>query len=926
MKKSIFHFIVLLFILNYIKVSGQSLPKEVIQEVLSSVTKQSDAQSLEKLYIHTDKPNYISGDTIWFKAYLFNAAYFTASKNSSVVYLEISNAYNQLVKRALVFVKNGLGWGNITLDSKIFPSGNYNLRAYTNWMRNFDNHYIFEKNFYISKPVETDILISSNINISKEAGKQKAHVKLSLTTVNHQPVQSEYYQLIVKQAEKSLYKNKIQSSTNGFLTFDFDLPEKLDISKLEISLQEIKQKEKSSVYQIPFIINQPENIDLQFMPEGGYLIGGIKTHVAFKALSVSGKGTNVVGAIYDSHQQKVLSFQSTHLGIGAFDFKPQSGESYTAKIDLPKLQSNIYPLPPVKTSGIVLNVVNQLESDSLEINIEYSADVQAKNYSYYLIGQSRGIACFGSVIKLQQNGKKIKINKAIFPTGIARLTLLSADKQPLNERIVYINHNDDLRLNIKKDKEIYTKRDNVSLEIIVTNKKGAPIQGSFSIAVTDNSQVKYDSLKNGSLKSNIFLTSDIKGYIEDPGYYFPIRTTIETWKDLDNLLLAQGWVDYNWKAIFQPLKTSLYPAETNFSITGNVTNVFNKPVEKAEILLLSKKPTFVADTTTDKMGVFHFKNLYPTDSVVYVLQANKKNGKNGNIEIEIEDFKPPVFNDEQNRMIPWYFNSDSSILKTVNNTIIYQSEQEKATGSRLLKEVKITAKKIINGSKNLNSDGESDLSLNQDDLQKEGKATLGELLTKYIKGFKLGYGRNTNIYYIGDKFFNLIIDGMDVDFGFPQTGSLIDYREYIKQFLDNYTAQDIKGIEVLSSTIYASVYFQHYINNIQSSPSDYAFVEVTTYSGKGPYMKKNPNILIYKPISFVSQKEFYSPKYVKKDDHIFIDSRPTVYWAPNVITNQNGMAKISFFTTDKIGSYTLLINGCDMDGGIVSTSEKMTIK
>ena len=81
----------------------------------------------------------------------------------------------------------------------------------------------------------------------------------------------------------------------------------------------------------------------------------------------------------------------------------------------------------------------------------------------------------------------------------------------MNERIVYIDHDDHLRIKITSNKKYYTKRDSVELDIEVTDKKGQPVQGDFSLSVTDDAQVKVDSLKRISLKSTILLTSDIKG-------------------------------------------------------------------------------------------------------------------------------------------------------------------------------------------------------------------------------------------------------------------------------------------------------------------------------------------------------------------------------------------------------------------------------
>ena len=897
-----------------------------IHEIINRVTAIADSSAREKIYLQTDKPFYTTNDTMWFKIYLFNAAYLTPSSKSGIAYIEIADEENKVDKRIMVSLFFGLGWGNITLKEKDFPQGNYTIRAYTNWMRNFDEHYIFKKQFYINSPDETDLLIRSRLNVVQEAGKSKADIGLQINKIDQQPLSNTDFQLRITEDNKVWYRDKIKTSYNGSLDFNFSIPEKANPDHLSVTLQTINKKEENPVYKIPVIFNRPENIDLQFMPEGGYLVTGMDTRVSFKALSEDGNGTSVSGSVYNRKHEEVLSFQSTHLGMGSFSFYPKPGETYTARIKLPDgTYSKDYTLPPVKPSGIVLNVINKLESDSLEIEITTTPDMQSPNSLYYLIGQSRGIACYGAAIRLNQQVNKMKVSKTFFPTGIARFTLLNGDKQPLNERIVYIDHDDHLRIHITSDKAYYTKRDNVGFTIEVTDKNGEPVQGDFSIAVTDDAQVKNDSIKRNSLKSTLLLSSDLKGHIEDPGYYFPSVMTTDVWQHLDNLLLAQGWVNYDWAFISQPLNPPSFAAEHVFSVKGEVTNIFNKPVKKSGVVLLSKKPAFVKDTVTNEEGVFDFRNIYPSDTAVYLIQARNKKGKSFNVGIEVNEFQPPVFEAPTKRIIPWYVNIDSSKIKTLHTLATYKEDWEKIYGGKVLAEVKIVAKKIIKDSKNLNEDGGSDLALNEEDLQKAGKVTLGDLLAKNVKGFHLGSGKFPYWYFIEDRLFHLIIDGVDIDWAKPVPFGTPDYQRYVKQFLDYYTAEDIKGIEVMKSSKYAGTYVQTFLGPFDRV-WDNAFVEVTTYSGSGPYLKKTPGVYLYKPLPFCSQMQFYSPKYNSKYDSSFIDTRSTIYWEPNIITGKNGKATLSFYTADHPGNYTLFIEGSDMNGNIESTTHKIIVK
>ncbi|HPE78162.1 MAG TPA: hypothetical protein PLC80_18855 [Draconibacterium sp.] len=97
----------------------------------------------EKVYLHLDRPSYWTNDTIWFKAYL---------KDSPIVdcnlHVELANATGTIISRKLYWAQSGLAYGQIGLSDAL-TSGVYQIRAYTDWMRNFDNHWYFKEDLII---------------------------------------------------------------------------------------------------------------------------------------------------------------------------------------------------------------------------------------------------------------------------------------------------------------------------------------------------------------------------------------------------------------------------------------------------------------------------------------------------------------------------------------------------------------------------------------------------------------------------------------------------------------------------------------------------------------------------------------------------------------------------------------------------------
>ena len=874
---------------------------------------------VEKLYLQLDKPNYAQNDTLWFKAYLLNADDLTASTRSGLLYIELSDSHNTMVKRMICPVVMGLSWGNIALNVDEIPEGSYTLRAYTNWMRNFGEDYVFKKQIYIASSHPR--LINSSFKETQQEGITNIQAGLLFTDLSKNPVRLQDMQLRVTDGQHTLYKASASTDMDGKVNVNFNLPDKTSAKNLSIILHDkVKGADTAKTYEVPIIFNQPQNIDLQFMPEGGALVTGITSRIGFKAIGEDGKGIDISGKIYDSKQQEVTAFESVHSGVGSFNFTPLAGNIYTAQLTSPDGNTKSYPMPVISQSGVCLRVDNR-PADSLRVIISITPDLLANRSAvYYLIGQSGGVVCYAAHITMKSTELISLISKNAFPSGIAHLTLLNEAVLPLAERIVYINHNDNLQLNIITNKNNYAPHDSVALNIKVTDKAGKPVIGSFSMSVTDDGQVKNDSLDSNIL-NDMLLTSDLKGNVEQPAYYFEDNSPERAVK-LDNLLLTQGWVGYNWKQLFLN-KVPAFAAEPEFRIQGRVTNIFNKPIAGSQVTLLSKKPAFITDTVTDKDGRFVFKGFLPVDTASFMIQVRNKRGKSNNVGVTVDEFKAPVFTQANKKAIPWYVNTDTLMLKNLNNRVIKQLYDEKIQGlGHKLKEVVIKDKKIIKNSKNMNGPGEADQILNEQDILKANKMTLVNLLKQKVKGFNEGYMlHDPNKYYkIYDARTYFVIDGFSLDKFYNNEGvtAINDYFHFMEQNLDYFTAEDITGIEVMFSSSYSSSYIGTFVSPFAIGDIKYprAFIEITTRWGHGPFVSKTPGTYLYKPLPVSLPKQFYRPKYNVKSAVTGADLRSTVHWQPNIVTDTAGRATVSFYTADKPATYTIILEGVDLNGAI----------
>src|ERR1700761_2087657 len=194
---------------------------------------------VEKLYLQTDKPYYTLGDTLHFKSYLLNADYLTPSARSGLLYVELDNTANKPAKQIMVPVTAGLSWADIPLDEKEIPQGYYTLRAYTNWMRNFGENYIFKKTIYISPVNNTSTLVTANFKPVNEPGKNTISAELQFTGLDKTPLRLKDMQLYVTDGRHKLFKYKAGTGMDGILKLSFDLNDKADINSLVIQAQQV---------------------------------------------------------------------------------------------------------------------------------------------------------------------------------------------------------------------------------------------------------------------------------------------------------------------------------------------------------------------------------------------------------------------------------------------------------------------------------------------------------------------------------------------------------------------------------------------------------------------------------------------------------------------------------------------------------------
>ena len=875
-----------------------SIDDDPISKIATQLNKWLSANPQEKVYLQTDKPYYAIGDDLWFKAYVTVGGLHQLSTLSGVLNVELIDDRDSVKQSIKLPVVNGLTWGDFKLTDSPFSEGNYRIRAYTNWMRNAGEEYFFDKAFTIVNSISNNVFTKTAYNFSSQNGQAKVNAVVNYTDLNGGPYVGDQVNYTIALGAKTIVKGKGKTDDKGDLSISFNnlANEALKSGRI---ITELQLPDKKKVVKTLLIKTISDKADVQFFPEGGNLVIGNDSKIAFKAIGPDGLGVDIKGVIIDNQNNQVCGLASTHLGMGIFNFTPENGKTYKARVTFADGSENTADLPPAVNSGYSLSIDNS-DADNVKIKIlpgQLVTGGASEAGPLGLVGQSGGVICYASKGKPGSKYFTAVVPKNKFPSGIAQFTLFSSAGEPLNERLVFIQNHDQLKMDIASEKQAYSPREKVKIDLTAKDKDGQPVVGSFSVAVTDETKTPVNEDTESTIFSNLLLTSDIKGYIEKPDYYFNAENE-KTRADLDVLMLTQGYHRFEWKKIIDDTyPPPAFQPEKALEVTGHIKNLLGRPVVNGRVTLFSKTGgTFLIDTTSDKEGRFTFKNLIFKDSIKFVVQARtEKNHKN--VEVNIDKVTQPK--SWPNKNAPDFqvnFNAGlSAFLQNSKGQYQQQLKYGLISNSVMLKEVEIKATKInpAEHSQNLNGPGNADQVVAGKDIEGLGCAQLGDCLQGRLFGVRFQNG----VPYLtaGGRYpMEIVIDGLSVD----------------SDVFNNINPGDIESIEVLKNIAYTSIYGGRGGNGV---------LIVTTKRGGGDYsvQRYTPGIITYSPKGYYKARVFYSPQYDNaKTNTQIADLRSTIYWNPNIVTNKEGKASFEYFNAGPGGTYRVVLEGIDANGNL----------
>jgi len=832
----------------------------------------------EKIYAQIDKPSYIAGEDIWFRAHLVEAQTHRPDTTSRYVYAELINPLKNVVQRVKVRQEDQAYHGYIPTAEDL-PEGDYCLRFYTRYMEGIGDDYFFKRNIRIGAPLSGFYRVEASFD---HGSQMNVGLELRFTEVyDGSFFLPEKIRLTV---EKGKVRN-LKTDPQGKVQTSF----KYSPKDTPVLYLEYEYKGKMHAQYIPVPVPD-DDFEVSFFPEGGAFPAHALTKIAFKSVNSQGLGEDIEGELMNRNGDVLQRFSSQHLGMGYFWCMSAPGESLSVVCRNGKGQEKTFSLPVAEMDALSLQLNPGREN--IHVLINHSPE-WTRAEDLYLAIHSRGN--YLATIPWPADRKMVVLPQELFPSGVIHLLLVNEKMEPVSERLLFhIDPEERVDLAFSTDRPSYGKRDQVEVSVSLKDKERNPLTGNVSVSVTDDNDILPDRSMN--IYSSLLLTSELKGYIEDPASYFSKDSPREQIENLDVLMLTQGWRRYRIDRLLQgePEEARGFMEGSSF-VTGTVKDglQLNRPAAGYIVSLHCFQYGLFEETETDEKGVFRLENFELPDSVQCVVQSKTKKGKKGGLltiddEVfpAVGDIYPFIMKEEHKVSLESYFRkADDLFIQSNGMRVIH------------LKDVIVTGKKKRKSGSVSEYASENIPVYTTKDIEKRSPVNIYELLN----GFPEVVARNKYVAMRPNMTTPLVfIDGMET---------------YIDD-LDIIGPNHVESVEVYRGAD-ATVF---------GMKGQGGVIRINTKKGIDPnYTKQNFHVKTVSPLGFQFTKEFYSPVYEtpKQKNSVSPDLRTTIYWNPDLKITDEGKCTFDFYTADQPGTYSVVIEGVTQEGLLIHSVEKI---
>ncbi len=636
-----------------------------------------------------------------------------------------------------------------------------------------------------------------------------------------------------------------------------------------------------------------QDTGISFYPEGGNLVAGLTSIVAYKAIGKNGLGVSCTGKIITEKKEIAASFKTDSNGIGSFTFTPMAQTAYTVVANIENDSVSIPFKHVINDKGYVMQLISaQKEGDSL-ITISVKATAAYNNLPVYLFVQSNGIFKQMLTAAIKDGEITFNINKYELADGITHFTLFNNNNQPICERLYFKHSPKKESLRLHTPKETYTTREKVTVDILAVDNIADIKTASLSMSV-----FLIDSLQQLNYTDRTKVPFGLDAFAEKT--FNNINKKNNDFEKLtDNLMLTQKWSGFKWDDILNNRKQefNFLPEIEGQLISGKIIHTASGLPASGITVYLSipeKKFQFV-NAVSDKEGRIFFpvKDIAGTADII--LQTN--------------------------------ISKDSGYTIEINNPFFEHNKVQHKTTVQLPESIK---RQLLNRHIGMQADNTYDA---ENKKTYAGKATEDEMLF---------YGQPTHRFtldaYTRFNTIDEVIREITTDVKIRKK----DNRNYLRVFnkakqvyfdtdplvlLDGVPVFDIEKLVALSPLKIKAVDVVA-AKFLTGSIENDGVVSFMTYDGDLGGYSPDAGALSIKYDGVQLQRQFYSPEYIDEQakKSRIPDLRNVLLWKPDITLNETLKTSYSFYTSDFKGTYAVVIQGLLQNGTSVSSKLVFTVE
>ena len=627
-----------------------------------------------------------------------------------------------------------------------------------------------------------------------------------------------------------------------------------------------------------------KKLNLSFYPEGGQAVEGLPCRMAFEATDAYGNPVDVNGLVINRDKEIQVRFSSLHEGRGTFTYTPQAEEKYKAVVEW-QGKTYRFDLPEAQP------YLTEMYGDK---PVDFRASL--KN----------------------------------FPPGVAQAVLFDTDGQVVADRLFFAGRPDTVSISARTDKNHYLPYDSIRVDLSVHDTEGCPIQVPLSVSVRD---AQDEVAERHSLLTDLLLMSEIKGYVRRPAWYFEADDTLHR-RALEQLLMVQGWRRYDWsrQAGLTPFELKC-PPEQGIEVRGQVVSmVRSKPQAGIDLTAALMKrdttgtdstQTMISTFTTDSLGRFAFRT--DVEGRWNLVLAATKNGKKKDHRIVLDRlFSPPprpyplaemqVEVDEKATSYADTLQPGAPEINLDSLLTVYEDSLRR-TGVHdkvhRLREVVVTAKKRNRAHDIYEARRKSvtyyDVAAEMDNITDRNKFVGQDFnammvnMNPHFQTFSEPHGRELLLY--NGRLALCVINYKRVFY------NEMDLFQY--QLL---TLESIKSIYITEDPRTMLQYADPGFNIMEIDKAFGCAVLIETYPQDEIPARAAKGVRKTRLEGYSQVKDFYQPDYgiLPKEE----DYRRTLYWNPEVQTDENGRATIRFYNNSRCRKPRITVETLTKDGRI----------